>query len=526
MRWSVALLAVALLPVGVRADDALLSPANVVVLAYADAETLTPDVAIYTRYLWLPNLTEKERAAWKVVLDAHANQLSRESDLVPTRTVKGAGGHLLAVNLLDYGWKAEVWDQFADTDHTFYATVVTAAAVTTVVVVEIPEKWYTDPDTKKQWGYGRSGQVIVRGEVPKTPAETKTRAFAPWLVRSAAQKRAVEGLAALTHAQAPIVNALVFFDNSASAGDGRKPSYYDFLGVKTEADFQKVIGAEVVKDVAFATDLLAAVGFSGITQEERAIQRLEKRGGAYWRSFDVNKGTAVGGKNALRILGSKEGKLTLEFDATEQYGHLANGLFAFLLANNKGVAQDRAPDTIAADPVAIVRNNHSVKICVSCIRCHTTGLQDVDDWVRNFPPELDILAGDRSGKKFTDYEDVKRLRQQYARKLDPFLKQDRERYATALNEITGLKPEKYAGEFARAWSQAADAVVDLDYAARELGVPPETIVAAVRHQVALGKADPVLAQFALPAVKRKGLPLSSWREAYGLMQQYLAEVPR
>jgi hypothetical protein len=497
---------------GAEPPSRLLAPADAVVLAYGDASTLTAEIASHTRYLWLPNLSAKERETWRVVLNGHVNQLSRETDLVRLRVVAGTDGHLVALNLLDYGWKADVWEQFAESDPTFSAIIVTRTTV------EVIEDWP---------GGDYQGKYYAPGKYRKDKVvEKKTQAAAPWLVRNAGEKKAVEGLALLTHSSVPVVNALVFFANTASSGIG-SPDYYDLQGVKNEKDFLALVGAEVDKDVAFSRDLLAAVGISGVTQEPRVIQRVDKRGGAIWSSFDKKKTKAVDRGNALRILGSDAtGKPFLDFDATEKYAHGPNGLWKFYLGNAKGEKQARAPDDVAQDAVAILRNDHAVISCVSCIRCHTAGgLQEVDDWVRNFPPELDLLAGDRLGKKVTDYEDVKRLRQQYARKLDPFLRQDRERYSAALLEVTGLKPEKFAAEFARAWLYAADSVVDVAWAARELGVPPERVIAAVRHQVALGKADPVLAAFALPEAKRKSLPLSSWREAFGLMQQYLSECP-
>jgi len=325
-----------------------------------------------------------------------------------------------------------------------------------------------------------------------------------------------------------VVNAFVFLDNTGSAGDGRKPDYYEMLGIKDEATFLKLLGIEIPASAAFSTDLLAAVGISGVTQEPRAIQRFDKIGGALWRSLDVARGKAKDQKNALRTLSSdKNGKPILQFEATEQYGHLPNGLWAFGLFNAAGVKQATAPDNVAGDAQQTTRNNHAVRIGVSCIRCHSNGgLQDIDDWVRNFPPELDILAGDRTGQKVTDYEDVRRLKRQYARKIEPFLAEDRNRYEVKIREITGLTSQQYALQFARMWVAAADQPVTLEYACMEIGCSQEQMVKAVRHQIKLGKADPVLASFALPEKKHKPIPLSAWREVYGLAQQYLAEVPR
>lgn len=492
----------------------LLTPADAVLLAYSDCTSLPPKVAADTRYLWLPNLPEEHRARLRVILNAHCNQMSNQSDLTPLREVKDAGRQLLAVYLPDYGWETETWDNFADNEPYFYATLE-------IVEAEVYDRQYW-PGGYEDGRYYEAGWYRVK----KAGVRTKKRVLAPWLAVTPGGKEAVAGLTKLTYAKAPIVNAVYFFQSTATSGDGRKPDYYDLLGVKDEASFQARLGVELEKDRAFAQPLLEAVGISGVTQEPRAIERLEKRGGGYWRSHDVAKGSAKDQKNALRIFGTDEkGKILFQADASEQYGHLPNGLWAFGLFDAKGVKQGAAPDNIAADSLPIQHNDHRVKVCVSCIRCHVKGgLQDIDPWVRsNFsPPNLQLLFGDREGKKY-DPEDLRRLKQQYGRNLETFLNSDRARYQAALFEITELKSEEYAKEFAAAWAYCADSLVDAAWAAREIGCTEELLLSAIRHQAALGKADPVLSVLTL---KKRGIPLTQWYETYPLMQQYLAEFPK
>lgn len=497
----------------------LLTPADVVVLAFADARTLPPEVQPYTRYLWLPNLPVADRPLSSQIFAAHVNQLSRRRGLEPSRVVPGTDGQILAVNLVDYGWDVAVWDQFGEgADPTFVTVVVTK----TVEKYEVQEHWE---------GGTVNGKVYPPGtyRVPKEKVtEKKTRTFAPWLVRGPADRVAVEGLAALTQAQVPIVNGLVFLDNTGASGDGRKPDYYDIQGIKDQATFEKLVGVEIAADVAFAGDVLAAVGISGVTQEARAIQRLEKIAGALYRSLDVNKGTATGKKNAMRILGTDgKGNPILQFDASEIYAHGANGLWKFGLFNAAGVKQARAPDTIAQQAAPAFRNSHSVLNGVSCIGCHTNGgLQDIRDFVRSFPPELNIFTFQGGTKKPLKYEDVRQLKEQYTTRLEPLLAQDRLRYASALLTISGLKPEQFALEFVRAWRYAADPLVDAEWASRELGVPPDLLRRAIQHQIALRTADPVLAALTIPVARRQPIPLTAWREVVPLAHQYLAALPR
>lgn len=507
MRWSFVLL---IFGTTLQAQEIRLTPAQAVLLAYGDCSNLSPEIAQDTRYLWLPNLPKEVSTPFRVILNAHCNQLSNQALLEPLREVKESGRQVLAVYLPNYGWKAETWDQFSENEPYFYTTLE-------LIEQDVYERQYW------QGGY-ENGQYYAPGwyRIRKAGGKKKRRVLSPWLVSSPGGKQAVEGLSRLTYAQVPIVNAVYFFQSTATSGDGRKPDYYDFLGVKDEKSFQELLGVQLERDRKWAEPLLEAVGRSGITQEPRAIERLEKIGGAYWRSHDVIKGTAKDLKNALRVYGTNDkGELIFKADATEQYGHLPNGLWAFGLFNAKGEKQASAPDTIASSSVEILHNDHRVLVGPSCIGCHTNGgLQDIKGWARSnlSLPNLSLLYGDREGKKY-DPKDFIKLRQQYGRKLEPYIENDRKRYSAALLEITLLKPEEYAKEYISAWKFCADSEVGLNWASRELGCTEEQLKKAIQYQVDLKKADPVLA----PLIEGNLIGLTQWYELYPLAQQYLLE---
>lgn len=490
--------------------ERLLTPGDAVTLAAADAAKLPEDAARRMLYLWRGNAPAKEWAALTAVLAGHVNQLSSDADLSPPR---GVGSDLLAVDIGDYGWKRAIVDQFEETDYQFY--VFTEQVVT---IKETVELGYEDEKTGK-W-------IKTRDVVRDKQVKKKQAALAPWLPKEATVK-----LALLTGARAPIVSAATFLRNTGGAGDGRKPDYYSLQNIASETDWLKLVGAEIEKDVAFTPDLLGAIGISGVTQEPRAIQRVDKRGGSVWSSFDVNKGESKGEKNAKRFLGSDaKGKPKMVYDATEKYGHAANGTWRFLLADAAGKIQATAPDKVAGSGRAILRNDHRVMVCASCIECHDKGgLQDLgDEWVRKTftPPPLDLLAGNADGKPL-DYAEVKRLRSQYRRKLDPFIEADRKRYEAALKDACGLSSKEFSEAFTTAWKEAADPTIDLAWAARSLGCTPATLVKALDRQIKTkGKVDPVLAEFLLPNEKQEPLTitLGQWSEAYPVAQAYLSEA--
>ena len=536
MRWLMPLAILAMLPLAWGAEPEaprLLSPADAAILAYADASELSSDVASTTRYLWLPNMSAKERLLWRAVLSGHCNQLSTRPRLIPVRPI--ADGHLLAIDIREYGWQTEVWEKFAETDPTFSALVVTEIEELKEVTTTVEVDWPGGVWPKDGKFYARGAFIWVKSVVKRVPSGTKVRkvarAAAPWLSTTPAQKEAIARLSALTESAAPIVNAIVFLDSTGASGDGRNPDYYAIQGVKDEKAWLKLVGADIEQSVAFTPDMLAAISVSGVTRKPRAIQHVEKIAGSLFSSYDVL--TAKDDKNALRIIGTDgKGKPTLNFDASEKYAHGANGLWKFLLVNNKGVLQPAAPSGIAQDKQEIIHNSHDVIVCVSCIRCHAKGgLQDLSDYWRNFPPELNPILG---SKKY-DREEFDRLRDQYGRRLEPVIKAGRDRYEAALLEATevreggrvvspGMKSEEFATAFSDAWRYAADSQVDLEWISRETGRSVADCERAIRAQLARGKADPVLSGLLLPPARRQPIDMEQWRQAYGLMQTYLLEL--
>lgn len=474
------------------ATAAAQAPADVVMRAAADAARLPAGVALRTRYLSLHNLPEEDRAWCVRVLGGHLNLLSREPDIVRP----GQVGLLLRINLDDYGEAfARAWEQLAEAEPYFHATVE----------VEKVEKV-----TKRQaYGYkqpdGSWKVTEYRDEVVEEKRKVRLPAQAPWLADTPEHQQALLSLLALTGSQVPVVSAEWFVFQTAIQAD-RKPGYYDFLGVKDERTFQQAVGF-VAKgiDPGFLRELRESVAVSSVTLQPRALERLPTVGGAYWRTRDVRQ--AKDRSNPLRVLNDD-----LVFDATEQFGHLPNGLWATGLFNAKGERQDTAPDFIASDSTA-PHNDRRVHVNLSCLRCHADGgLQDVSGWVRsvlNSPPNF--LASPDPGE-------LRRLRQQYLRRLEPFLEADRKRYAEALAEATGgLKPAEYAAGLARLWKEYAEDPVTLERAACDLGTTPERFLEALQLQ---GPAvDPVLGAFR--AVPPGAIPVTAWREAYPLAQAAL-----
>lgn len=463
------------------------TPGEAVLAAARDVASLPPEVAAYTRYLWAGDVPAANRATVRTVFNGHVNGMSTETDLTPLYAVPGTGDALWRLNLLDYAWKAETFDAFAVPDEDPY--------------------FYTHRDIKKADGKTRT-IGLVAPELAETPALRTALTLLLERTHTTLSKE-------WNQVGAPIASVRFFAFKTMVMTNGR-PTYNEFLGFKNEADFQRIGGVRK-DDTKFAEALLAAVAESGVTLEPRALERDEKIGGAYWRSFDVAEG--VRDANPLTELGKKGGKIALRFKASEQYLHLANGLWAMCLVNNKGEVQTRAPDDITTGDVTSTNpRDHRVHCPLSCVRCHADGgLQDIDEYVRNLltpPPGFNLQTA--------EYKKAKELRQQYLRTLGPFLTADRARYAAALLAITGMKPQEYAAAYGEVWTLLCEPRIDLEWAAADLFVTPEALALAIDRNIRVtGATNTVLAGFLRPGRGKRPIQLRQWFEQIPTAQLYL-----
>lgn len=412
-----------------------MTPAECVVVAWKDAEKIPPTVQPYIRYFTLGEIPQIDRDEKAKVLSGHVNHLSTEQDLQPVAVVPECDGAVLRIDIRDYGWTTDLWER---------------------LVIEP----YFHVDAIEQWPGG-----VWQADGKTYPAGPYTiRALAPWLSEAPSNTKTLASLATATNSQVPIVRGDWFLNQSA-VQRLRKVGYYDWLRVKTQKDFDDLAGFDrKIADKAGRIDR-ESVGVSGVTLQPRAIVR-EEGVRPIWRTFDFE--LAVDRKDPLRIIGKDiEG----QFDATEQFALLRNGLWATALFNGKGERQDAAPSTIASDSLS-KSNNKNVEVNVSCQRCHANGgLQSVDGWFRHGAggPKVKSLDPDKSRK----------FRQEYQSDLQRYIDRDRNVYADAIKECTGWTPKEWSAAYSAEWERYEDARVDLEWAARDLHRTPAEVRKAI-----------------------------------------------
>lgn len=485
----------------------LRSPADQVMAAAEDIQKYPPEIAQYIRYLDLAQLTPKQRGELYVVYCGHLQHLSTRTSITNAKPVLGNGGSLLRINALDYGKSfAGAWENLKEFDPYFHQRFKTTADVQT-------KKSYYWPG-----GKGDDGEEYPAGTYYRTVTikkNTVTNLPAPWLSPTPSHKAALTKLYALSKSEIPIVHADWFLWQTAIQEDRGPAGYYDFLGVKDQASYEKIIGfSQKVFDGIGKVELRAAVGISGVTLQPRAIARFGAVDSPYWKTFDFR--LATGDKNPLQVLGKDIEK---DFDASETFGVLPNGFWITGLFNKKGEVVNSAPPDIAGNHLAR-GNDKRVHVNLSCIECHSNaGLQDFSDWIKHMvtPPPANQLIG-------LDYEDLLLKRDQYLRQLKPFLSKDRITYTEAVREATGMKPPEYAKAYADAWYSYDQAQVNLAWVSRDLGIPEKELRTILGSMVSTWKGDLVLT--ALLKDDGTHLPIRQYHESLGRIMEAAVSYAR
>ena len=479
------------------------SPADAVRAATADLVRVPPDARPHVRYFSAYHADAEQRKEFAAVLSFWCNSLSREPDIV--RPVE-CGPDLWRVDIRDYGWTRGTWEKLATEDPYFH--VLGERAVEAFAAEEFDEYGYWQIGGK-QVSKGTSGaEWVTTRKVPKPKAaivpgkKTDIPQPAPWL-----PAKEYGALAVALNSNLPIARVDWWIYQTAVQKD-RAVGYYDWLALgKAEKDFQELIGADVKLAQKVRKEIAAVVARSGVTLNNRSMERFATLTGSYWRTHDFKSSTFK--QNTLRLLDGDTDPP--KGDASEQYGSLPNELFAFWLQNDKGERQDAAPDFIASDGHA-TSTDRRVHIGVSCVRCHSPGIQPIGDWMRSVYRGPVQLAS-------PDYEKLRRLRQLYLSDLDGHVRGDQQRYAAALLKCNGLTSQANAAAFSRVWERYADTDLDAAAMAADIGCTEADLLKALKAQT---KIDPVLA--GLLATPPVGVRREHWHETYSIMYSYMGGI--
>jgi serine/threonine-protein kinase len=211
----------------------------------------------------------------------------------------------------------------------------------------------------------------------------------------------------------------------------RPPLYHTILDLPdSDAKLEKLLRLDGNEN--FLRDKLARAGFakSGVSSQNRLIERHDSAYGAYWKSFDFRSNDGTG--NIFRFpLGPafKENPFTDQafvHAGGELIFHLPNGLQGYLLVDDKGKRIDEGPTEVVSDTN---KSSGTVTIVngLSCMVCHKHGM--IRDGVRDELRDGSGVAGDARAK-------LLQLHRQ-PDDFDALMKSDEDRFLSALDRAMG-----------------------------------------------------------------------------------------
>ncbi len=276
-----------------------------------------------------------------------------------------------------------------------------------------------------------------------------------------------EELAKLTDLQTqmkcevPFVHVDWFLANAALP-----PLYHDILDLpKTDRELERKLDVDVQRNLQTAPGVRVwRAGFndSGVSNNNRVVERHTSRYGAYWKSYDFAGST--GTQNVFTH------PLSFKADGGEIIFNLPNGLQAYYILDASGNRLNSAPPEIVIDPSArdpIVHNG------LSCIGCHTEGTKRFEDEVRG--------VINRTVNPGFDKAQALRLYVERAT-IEGLLAQDSERYRVALEATGGV----FGGiEPVHRFHEAFRGPVEAPEAAAAVDMKTEAFLAEIRNKPSL-----------------------------------------
>ena len=284
------------------------------------------------------------------------------------------------------------------------------------------------------------------------------------------------------------------------------PLYHELLSLPlTDKELETRLEVDVIRNLQNAPGIhVWRAGFnnSGVSNNNRMVERHTSRYGAYWKSYDF--AGSVGTQNIFNH------PLDFTHDGGEVIFNLPNGLQGYYLVNASGSRLDAAPINIVSNPAA---SDPTVRNGISCFGCHTEGMKTFEDQVRS------VIESNTN----PTYDKAQALRLYVEKpKMDTLLAEDTEKYKEAL-EATGGAFEDI--EPISRFHEAFQGEVDVAYAAAVVGLETEVFLEEIRENVGLQNAGLLVLDNANGTMKRDAWTSNFKDIVFALNFPTLAVVP-
>lgn len=251
----------------------------------------------------------------------------------------------------------------------------------------------------------------------------------------------------------------------------RPPLYHEVLQLPGAlGELERQLRVDPAINIAQERVLRVAFNGSGISKNNRILERHDAVHGYYWRTYDfeevpqnlIDRGILAPDRRNVFAYPLGPGSLESQFQHAggEAIFSLPNGLQGYFIMNAVNNRIDKAPVAIVSDPK---RPDRAVELGVSCMGCHVPGVIAKADQMRE---HLD--KNPRAVPK-ADYEIAKALYPPKEKSLAQ-MEEDSKQFLAAL-EKAGVKLTK--NEPVSAMTLRYEADLDAVTAAAEAGLPLE-----------------------------------------------------
>jgi serine/threonine-protein kinase len=315
----------------------------------------------------------------------------------------------------------------------------------------------------------------------------------------------------LASSDLPYIRADWFIANAS-----RPPLYHTMLELPTDAkDLEKKLNVDSESD--FRRGKLKRAGFatSGVSNQNRLVDRHDAIHGAYWRSYDF-KSNEGPGNLFRRPLGPKFDNhpfenLAFESDGGEMIFHLPNGLQGYFLTNGKGERIDSGPIEVVSDALK-TSGTPAIVTGLSCMACHKHGPIRFKDTVA-----ASVAVGGDALRKVQDLFPPQEA-------MDQTLADDEDRFLRSLSKACGpfLQIDDDKDKDIRAFPEPISAIavqygkdISAAEAAYELGLPgPDELASRIQ-------SNPQLRELGLaPLANGERIKRETWQSLKEFLSQF------